>query len=149
MHHISTRVVIECTIVMTLRFRYTTKVQNTVDTSNHILLVRVPVVTQQSGHWFNMKTLSHHNDVIMGTIASQITSPTIVYSAVYSGADKRKQMRRQWDPLILPLLVRRHVYIELPLDLCLLLLLQCGMYFFIFHRVIAGPTVCWRKYSTI
>ena len=32
----------------------------------------------------------HYNDVIMGTIASQITSLTIVYSTVYSGADQRK-----------------------------------------------------------
>ena len=33
----------------------------------------------------------HYGDVIMGTIASQITSLAIVYSAVYSGADQRKQ----------------------------------------------------------
>ena len=32
----------------------------------------------------------HHNDVIMGTIASQITSLTIVYSIVYSDTDQRK-----------------------------------------------------------
>ena len=32
----------------------------------------------------------HYGDVIMGVIASQITSLTIVYSAVYSGADQRK-----------------------------------------------------------
>ena len=32
----------------------------------------------------------HYNDVIMDTIASQITSLTIVYSTVYSGADQRK-----------------------------------------------------------
>ena len=33
---------------------------------------------------------SHYNDVTMGSMASQITSLTIVYSAVYSGADQRK-----------------------------------------------------------
>ena len=33
---------------------------------------------------------SHNNDVIMDSMASQITSLTIVYSAVYSGADQRK-----------------------------------------------------------
>ena len=33
--------------------------------------------------------LSHYGDVIMGPIASQITSLTIVYSAVYTGTDKR------------------------------------------------------------
>ena len=32
----------------------------------------------------------HYNDVIMGVIASQITSLTIVYSIVYSGTDQRK-----------------------------------------------------------
>ena len=32
----------------------------------------------------------HYTDVIMGAIASQITSLTIVYSIVYSGADQRK-----------------------------------------------------------
>ena len=34
--------------------------------------------------------LCHYCDVIMGTMASQITSLTIVYSIVYSGADQRK-----------------------------------------------------------
>ena len=34
--------------------------------------------------------LIHYDDVIMGTIASQITSLTIVYSTVYSGADQSK-----------------------------------------------------------
>ena len=33
---------------------------------------------------------THYNDVIMGVIASQITSLTIVYSTVYSDADQRK-----------------------------------------------------------
>ena len=32
----------------------------------------------------------HYSDVIMGRIASQITSLTIVYSIVYSGVDQRK-----------------------------------------------------------
>ena len=36
------------------------------------------------GHQIN------HNDAIMGTMTSQINSLTIVYSAVYSGADQRK-----------------------------------------------------------
>ena len=35
----------------------------------------------------------HYGDVIMGAIASQITSPTIVYSAVYSDADQMKHQR--------------------------------------------------------
>ena len=33
---------------------------------------------------------THYNDVIMRTMASQITSRTIVYSTVYPGADQRK-----------------------------------------------------------
>ena len=35
----------------------------------------------------------HYTDVIMGTMASQITSLTIVYSTVYSGAGQRKHQR--------------------------------------------------------
>ena len=34
--------------------------------------------------------LHHNSDVIMATVTSQITSLTIVYSTVYSGADQRK-----------------------------------------------------------
>ena len=33
---------------------------------------------------------SHYTDVIMGSVASQITSLTIVFSAIYPGADQRK-----------------------------------------------------------
>ena len=36
------------------------------------------------------KAMPHYGDVIMGAIASQITSLTIVYSTVYSDADQRK-----------------------------------------------------------
>ena len=39
---------------------------------------------------FYINGLEHYNDVIMGAIASQITSLVSVYSAVYLGADKRK-----------------------------------------------------------
>ena len=48
-----------------------------------IVLVDVsfrPPVTQQF----------HYNDVTMGSMASQITSLTIVYSGIYSGNDQRK-----------------------------------------------------------
>ena len=38
----------------------------------------------------------HYDDVIMSTIASQITSLTIVYSTVYSGADQRKYQSSAW-----------------------------------------------------
>ena len=36
------------------------------------------------------RTSLHYSDVIMATMASQITSLTIVYSTAYSGADQRK-----------------------------------------------------------
>ena len=35
-------------------------------------------------------SITHYGDVIMGKIASQITSLTIVYSTVYVDADQRK-----------------------------------------------------------
>ena len=38
----------------------------------------------------NFSHSSHYNDVIMDTIASQITSFTIVHPTVYSDADQRK-----------------------------------------------------------
>ena len=47
---------------------------------------------QMGSHIFvnNGLQSDHYSDVIMGTIASQITSRTIVYSTVYSDADQRK-----------------------------------------------------------
>ena len=45
----------------------------------------VPVLVKQP--W---RTWLHHADVIMGAMASQITSLTIVYSTVYAGEDQRK-----------------------------------------------------------
>ena len=48
--------------------------------------------TEFCNHRFIFSVLipCHCNDVIMCSMASQITSLTIVYSAVYSGADQRK-----------------------------------------------------------
>ena len=37
-----------------------------------------------------LKRHDHYSDVIIGAMASQITSLTIVYSTIYSGADQRK-----------------------------------------------------------
>ena len=39
---------------------------------------------------FGTPCMNHSDDVIMGAMASQITSLTIVYSTVYSGADQSK-----------------------------------------------------------
>ena len=62
----------------------------------------VPPVTIKSTTWQPMlplylltvvlgdKTYVHYDDVIMDKMASQITSLTIVYSTVYSGADQSK-----------------------------------------------------------
>ena len=47
-------------------------------------------ISRHSGDYRIRNIFLHYNDVIMGAMASQITSLTIVYSAVYSGADQRK-----------------------------------------------------------
>ena len=41
-------------------------------------------------HFYQIVLTIHYSDVIMGTMVSQITSLTIVYSTIYSGADQRK-----------------------------------------------------------
>ena len=41
-------------------------------------------------HLYQTSSPYHYNDVIMTTMASQITSLTVVYSTVYSDADQRK-----------------------------------------------------------
>ena len=38
----------------------------------------------------------YYSDIIMSTMASQISSLTIVYSTVYSGADERKHQSSAW-----------------------------------------------------
>ena len=54
-------------------------------TNQHWFRWQLGAVRQQAITWSN-----HYDDVIMMAIASQITSLTIVYSAVYSGAHQRK-----------------------------------------------------------
>ena len=56
-------------------------------------------VTKMS--WFSYTKYSwpHYSDVIMGTMTSQITSLSIVYSAVYSGADQREHQSSAHWPL--------------------------------------------------
>ena len=53
------------------------------------ILVDEDVVLRLSG----LSTSTHYNDVTMGAMASEITSLNIVYSTVYSGADRRKHQR--------------------------------------------------------
>ena len=43
-----------------------------------------------SNTWSHVQLQNHYDDVIMGAMASQITSLTIVYSTFYSGADQSK-----------------------------------------------------------
>ena len=56
----------------------------------------VPLLREPCGSFTHVlrgcstSTKSHYTDVIMGAMASQITSITIVSSTVYSGADKKK-----------------------------------------------------------
>ena len=46
--------------------------------------------SQRASNAAHHKGHPHYDDVIMGEMASQITSLTIVYSTVYSDADQRK-----------------------------------------------------------
>ena len=55
-----------------------------------LFLQRVSNAESLSMSWRHHDFRYHYNDVIMGSMASQITSLTIVYSAVYLGADKKK-----------------------------------------------------------
>ena len=50
----------------------------------------MPVVTYRIHTYRILPSSSHYNEVIMGAIASLITSLTIVYSTVYSDTDQRK-----------------------------------------------------------
>ena len=43
-------------------------------------------------HWLKYFPLRHYSDLIMSTMASQITSLMIIYSTVNSGTDQRKHL---------------------------------------------------------
>ena len=51
----------------------------------HVVCTIIGKVSRVTGHWHH-----YYNNIIMGVIASQITSLTIVYSTAYSDADQRK-----------------------------------------------------------
>ena len=53
-------------------------------------IVLTGITSVAVGTRLNVKGINHYIDVIMTTMASQITSLTVVYSIVYSGADQRK-----------------------------------------------------------
>ena len=52
-------------------------------------LFRVFYSVTETKFW-DETTVIHYNDIMKGTMASQITSLTIVHSTVYSGTDQRK-----------------------------------------------------------
>ena len=63
----------------------------------HLYVESGPCNVSTNYHWaFSVNThhpslcMFHYDDVIMTTMASQITSLTVVYSTVYSDVDKRK-----------------------------------------------------------
>ena len=54
-------------------------------------LILVLTVWRHQNGWRDLEKLhAHYSDVIMGAMASQITSLTSIYSTVYSGADQGK-----------------------------------------------------------
>ena len=70
------------------RFTWTISISISYKTMDVIqVLILVNVCQSGADPGFEVR---HYNDVIMGPMASQITSLAIVYSAVYSGADQRK-----------------------------------------------------------
>ena len=67
-------------------------VNNILDVEEHLsmtVFVAIIILYTQYNP-YNMHTIMHYNDIIMGTMAYQITSLNIVYSTVYSGADQTK-----------------------------------------------------------
>ena len=68
------------------------------ENNGEIIRHRQILTYTQNCVWCYECALYHYNDVIMGAIASQITSLTIVYSTIYSDEDQRKKFKapRPW-----------------------------------------------------
>ena len=71
--------------------------RDTGDLSRHrvdydVTVMRGPVIFRETSRYFKCYEMFsyHYSDVIMSTMASQITGVSIVYSTVCSGADQRK-----------------------------------------------------------
>ena len=73
-----------------LVFRWLPRCQCNVTQRDIYKINRYLITTKRKNDQNNRSKAYHYNDVIMSTIASQITSFAIVYSTVYSGADQRK-----------------------------------------------------------
>ena len=55
-----------------------------------IIPINSPLETIIWKHTYRQKNTIHYGDAIMGVMVSQITSPAIIYSTVYSGSDQIK-----------------------------------------------------------
>ena len=55
-----------------------------------VIIEEAPLTKARKLTLLSVLSLTHYSDVIMGAMASEITSLTIVYSTVYWGADQRK-----------------------------------------------------------
>ena len=69
-----------------------TQVSSSADIRSHCKWRHVHCWWSQYNTPLQICPMLHYNDVIIGAIASQITSLTIVYSIVYSDADQRKHL---------------------------------------------------------
>ena len=64
----------------------------------NILICAFTSLVTSNTHWYCHLTMHHYSDIIMSTMASQITSLVIVYSTVYSGAKIKESIKalRHW-----------------------------------------------------
>ena len=68
-----------------------TRISNQIHNFPWVWLLIMPHLQRSFWTWVSnhIPQVNHYNDVITGAMASQITSPTIVYSFVYLGTDKK------------------------------------------------------------
>ena len=82
-------------LIFKVNIKHRTKIHFTLTTISNMLSKWLAALSASQ-----LETILYYNDVIMGMIASQITSLTIVYSIVYSDEDQRKH---QSPPPLYPL----------------------------------------------
>ena len=71
-------------------FRWLQDCNNSIANALELLQVSLAIDLFRKLYMLQARPRIHYDDIIMGAMASQITSLTIVYSTVYSGADQRK-----------------------------------------------------------
>ena len=76
----------------TLPWNKTSELENKTSVEHYLSISYVGVTNELLTHYFlsGIYISHHYSDVIITTMASQITSFTIIYSIVYSDADQRK-----------------------------------------------------------